>query len=166
MQKACGPACALVVGREARAKKERKELRERRQKLKTLQDYIDDAQKLVNRLVVREDKPKGCISCPDGEVTDSGHYFHRGSKYRTSWLTLSRLNLNGQCRSCNSFKGGGNQHEYRLGYIARYGEEQFRDLEELKRRTDRREIPKPTIEEVKEFIKGIRRALSKQESME
>jgi len=89
-------------------------------------------------------------------VTDCGHFFHRGSKYRTSWLTLDRGNLNGQCRCCNSFKGGGNQYEYRKGYIARYGEKAFLELEEMKRREDRGETPKPTIEEVKAFIEATK----------
>jgi hypothetical protein len=108
---------------------------------------------VINKLVVLEDKPKGCISCADGDVTDAGHFFHRGSKYRTSWLTLDRRNLNGQCRHCNSYKGGGNQYEYRLGYIERYGQEAFTALEDAKRMEDRGEMPRPTTEEVREFIK-------------
>jgi len=87
---------------------------------------------------------------------DSGHYFHRGSKYRTSWLTLDRRNLTGQCRACNSYKGGGNQHGYRNGYIARYGQAAFEELEELQRQEDRGETPKPTIEEVKAFIEATK----------
>lgn len=158
-QKACSLDCAKVVGRreqEARKKREarewRAETRRRKEKAKTLKEVIDDAQKVINRLVVLEDGPKGCISCLEGQVSDAGHYFHRGSKYRTSWLTLSRINLNGQCRHCNSFKGGGNQHEYRAGFIERYGRKRFDELVELKRKADSGELPTPTIEEVKRFI--------------
>jgi len=126
--------------------------RQTRAKLKTRSQWVSEAQAWVNKVVVLEDKPKGCISCDSPLVTDSGHYFHRGSKYRVAKLTLDRRNLTGQCRSCNSFKGGGNQHEYRLGYIARYGQQQFDDLCELKRRTDCGEIPPLTIEECKAVI--------------
>lgn len=160
MQKTCWKMeCAIAAGRrehEARKKREarewRAETRRRKEKIKTLKDHIDDAQKIINKLVVLEDGSKGCISCPDGQVSDAGHYFHRGSKYRTSWLTLSRINLNGQCRACNSFKGGGNQHEYRAGFIERYGQERFDELIELKRKADSGELPIPTIEQVKQFI--------------
>lgn len=144
--------CAQKLASEERAKAWRAETRLRKEKIKTLKDYIDDAQKIINRLVVLEDGPLGCISCKDGQVSDAGHYFHRGSKYRTSWLTLSRINLNGQCRACNSFKGGGNQHEYRNGYIERYGQEQFDELIEMKRKADSGELAIPTIEQVKQFI--------------
>lgn len=138
-----------------KAKRERAELAQRKEEVLTLQEWIDRAQRKINRLVVLEDRPKGCISCATGEVSDAGHYYHRGSKYRTSWLTLSRPNLNGQCRHCNSFTGGGNQDAYRLGFIERYGLEQFEHLEDLKLRTDRKEIARPTIDEVKAFIAEI-----------
>jgi hypothetical protein len=108
-----------------------------------------------------EDKPKGCISCGSAAVTDAGHFFHRGSKYRTSWLTLDRRNLVGQCRSCNSFKGGGNQYQYRLGYIDRYGLDAFEALEEAKRLEDSGETPRPTIDGITEFIKKHREKIRK-----
>lgn len=161
MNIACSVECAQEIAKVVQAAKKRRELRERKQKLKTLEEWIDDAQKVINKLVVLEDKPKGCISCETGEVTDAGHYFHRGSKYRTAWLTLSRINLNGQCRKCNSYTGGGNQHEYRKGYIARYGEAQFEELEELKRQTDSGEVPAPTVEDVKIFIAIAKSAIKR-----
>ena len=138
--------------KQKQAKRKRRELRERKERVLTLQEWINRAQRKVNALVVLEDKGKGCISCDTGIVTDAGHFYHRGSKYRTSWLTLYRINLNGQCRHCNSYAGGGNQDAYRRGFIARYGAERFAALEELKRRADSKELPKPTIEEVKAFI--------------
>lgn len=137
----------------AKARKERvRQDKQRKAKLKTLSEWVSEAQEWTNKVVVLADRPFGCISCKDGEVTDSGHYFHRGSKYRIARLTLDRRNLTGQCRACNSFKGGGNQHEYRLGYIARYGQQQFDDLCELKRLTDCGEIPALTIEDCKAVI--------------
>jgi hypothetical protein len=143
----------------AKERKARKELREYREKSKTLSQVVSDAQVWVNRVVVAEDKPKGCISCETGEVTDAGHYFHRGSKYRTSPLTLDRRNLTGQCRACNSYKGGGNQHEYRLGYIARYGQEAFDDLCDFKAAVDRGEVPSLTREEAKQIMADAKRRL-------
>jgi len=164
LQKPCMKmSCIMEAGRLERELKQKRETREwkaetrrRRQNAMTLQDWIDRAQEYINRFVVLEDRQKGCISCSDGDAMDSGHYFHRGSKYRTSWLTLDRRNLTGQCRACNSYKGGGNQHGYRNGYIARYGQAAFEELEELQRQEDRGETPKPTIEEVKAFIEATK----------
>jgi len=161
----CSDDCAIAYGLEAAQKaadkKRRKEVRQAKDRLKSLSAWVTDAQKWVNRVVVAEDKHKGCISCGSPDVSDAGHYFHRGSKYRTSPLTLDRRNLNGQCRSCNSFKGGGNQHEYRLGYIARYGQEAFNDLCEYKRSVDRGEVPNLTIDECKDRIKQAKARLKK-----
>ena len=138
--------------RESRDKRQRKEHAARKESIKTLQQHVSDAQRWVNRVVVAEDRGKGCISCTSLNITDAGHFFHKGTKYRTAWLTLDRRNLNGQCKECNLFKGGGNQYEYRIGYIARYGLAAFEDLEEFKRSTDRGEIPSITIDECKQAI--------------
>lgn len=151
---------AKAVRQAKKAEKEaRKRYRERRERIKTLKDHVSDTQALVNQVVVLEDRPKGCISCLDGVVTDAGHYFHRGSKYRVSPLTLERANLNGQCRACNGYKGGGNQHEYRLGYIRRYGQEAFDELCGYKDMVDRGEIPKLTVEECKKIQSWARAAI-------
>lgn len=160
-QEVCKPfPCAIELGKHKEAKKREKASREQKRRdkqrleqMKGLAEHVRDTQKLVNKVVVLEDRPKGCISCGSMEVTDSGHYFHRGSKYRVSPLTLDRKNLNGQCRHCNSYKGGGNQHEYRIGMIERYGQKRFDDLCEMKEGVDRGEIPKLTIEECKEIQK-------------
>lgn len=153
----CGVECAMVYARtktqRLRTAKVRRERSELRAKTKTLSEWVRDAQKWVNKVVVLEDKPKGCISCDSPNVTEAGHYFHRGSKYRLARLTLNRFNLNGQCGHCNRWAGGGNQHDYRLGFIARYGEQAFDELCELKRLTDCGEIPPLTIEDCVEIIR-------------
>jgi len=161
----CNVECMADYGHaKALAKKEkdrRAENRQAKERIKTLQQHVTDTQAHVNRVVVAEDKHKGCVSCGVGEVTDAGHYFHKGSKYRTSPLTLDRRNLVGQCRSCNSFKGGGNQHGYRLGYIARYGSEAFDELCAYKESVDRGEVPRMTVEGCKAMAKAAREELKR-----
>ena len=158
----CSPECALAyVRKRTQSQSEAKERalgRERREyskevraKLKTLSEWVTDAQGWVNKVVVAEDKPLGCISCDSPLVTEAGHYFHRGSKYRIARLTLDRRNLNGQCGHCNRWQGG-KQHEYRIGFIARYGEAAFGALCELKRQTDCGEIKSLTIEDCQSEI--------------
>jgi hypothetical protein len=122
-----------------------------RERLKTLSEWVTEAQGWVNKVVVLEDKPKGCISCDSPLVSECGHYFHRGSKYRVAMLTLFRPNLNGQCGHCNRWKGG-MQHEYRLGFIARHGEAAFDELVEFKRLTDCGEVPILTVDDCKRII--------------
>ncbi len=153
----CSAECALAYVRakslratKATEKAQKREAREGkaklRAKLKTLSEWVSEAQMWLNRVVVMEDKPKGCISCDSPLVTECGHYFHRGSVYRVARLTLLRSNLAGQCGHCNRWQGG-KQHEYRLGFIARHGEEAFAELVEFKRLTDCGEIPPLTIED-------------------
>ena len=155
----CSPDCALTVakkrapaGKAKIDKHVRAVNKQDKERLKTRQKWVDDAQRLMNRIVVIEDKPKGCISCFSGnEVTECGHYFHRGTKYRVSPLTLLRENLNGQCHQCNS-KEDGRPHDYMTGFIDRYGKKAFDDLAEYRLSVDRREIPALTIDECKKLI--------------
>ena len=155
----CATQCGLERAGKAKERKERKELREAKERIKTLAQHVTETQAHVNRVVVAEDRYKGCISCGSPNVTDAGHYFHKGSKYRTSPLTLDRRNLTGQCRACNAYKGGGNQHEYRLGYIARYGQEAFDDLCEFKASVDRGKVPSLTVDECRAIAAKYRKRL-------
>lgn len=159
----CGVECLAEHGREKAQKrreaKNREYVRKGREKLKTLAQHVTDTQGDVNRLVVAEDRHKGCISCENGEVSDAGHYFHKGMKYRTSPLTLDRRNLNGQCQKCNRYKGGGSQHDYREGYIKRHGQAAFDELVEYKASVDRGEVPSLTVEECKEIAAKARKRL-------
>ena len=152
----CSIDCAATWGQQKavtqRERAQKTAHRADKERLKTRQRWVDDAQKLMNRIVVIEDKPKGCISCFSGnKVTECGHYFHRGTKYRVSPLTLLRENLNGQCHQCNS-KEDGRPHDYMTGFIDRYGKKAFDDLAEYRLSVDRREIPALTIDECKKLI--------------
>lgn len=162
----CSDSCALVVARKripavkAKLQKEEKRMQKAaKERVKKRSEWVADAQRLLNQIVVIEDGPKGCISCNEGKpVTDCGHYFHRGNKYRVSPLTLLRLNLNGQCTDCNRW-GGGKQHDYMEGFIARYGEAKFLELCEFRRAVDRGEIKPLTIDECKARIVEYRERL-------
>lgn len=150
---------AQAKAAQERRKEGRKQHKEAKEKVKKRTAWVADAQRLLNQIVVLEDGPKGCISCNEGKpVTDCGHYFHRGNKYRVSPLTLLRLNLNGQCELCNRWEGG-KQHDYMEGFIARYGEAKFLELVEFRRKVDCGEIKPLTIEECKARIVEYRERL-------
>lgn len=116
------------MARDIKAKRERKEKAERKAKLKTLRDWLDDAQNIVNKYIRLRDADKPCISC--GTTADvqyaAGHYRSRGS---ASHLRFNHDNLHKQCnRHCNMALSG-NQRNYRTGLIARIGLERVEALE-------------------------------------
>lgn len=131
--------------------------KQRRQKLKvdranaeSLQDVITKAQRDFNKWIRTYDLYHyGCCISTGEEISDAGHLYHRGSKYRTSWLTLMHFNLHGQSAHANRFKGGGDGENFRLGLAARYGQDYLASVDEFKAAEDRGEIPKPTKEEVR-----------------
>jgi hypothetical protein len=141
-----------------RLKAQRKERANKIEELKTLSQLCSAAQKDVNKYIMARDRAAGygCISCGSPDITEAGHYFHAGSKYRCSRLRFDHRNINAQCNSCNQHKGGGNQHEYRLGFIRRYGQEAFDALCETKRKADRRELEPITKTQAREIAKEHR----------
>jgi hypothetical protein len=127
----------------------RRELREGRERLKTLGAMCVDTQKSVNLYVRIRDFGKGCISCDTGAVEDAGHFYPIGSKYRVNRLRFDTRAIHGQCRKCNSYTGGGNVHGYRAGLIRRYGEAFLLELDDLKRSADQGLLEPLTKDEVR-----------------
>ena len=150
LQKSCTkPACAIAAGREQQAKKRKRENQRDRERIKSLTEVFGECQRVANEYVKHRDKGLPCISCGNPQTSDAGHYYHAGSKYRVSLLRLDPRNLNMQCGSCNRFKGGGNAAEYMEGYISRYGQAAFDELQELKLMADRGELPQPSKDDVR-----------------
>ena len=103
-----------------------------REKLKTPNDWRDEAQTAFNAWVRFRDRDKGCISCgamPQnklGGTMDAGHYRSRGSTPNN--LRMHSWNVHAQCTRCNS-QLSGNIVEYRKRLIERIGLEKFEWLE-------------------------------------
>ncbi len=155
LRKAATAECAIKMIHAARAKEavkrekeERKDLRERKMAIKTLATLCSEVQRDINKLIMEIYRDKPCISCGSPNISEAGHFFHAGSKYRTSRFRFDLRNIRPQCGHCNRHAGGGNQHGYRLGYIARHGIQAFEELEEAKRIADRGELLPLTKEEV------------------
>ena len=104
-------------------------------KAKGLQHYLKLTQTVFNKYIRERDKGLGCISCGKhahmmggsglGGVWDAGHFRSVGSAPE---LRFEPKNVNGQCRSCNGFKGG-MPKEYAYGIVERYGQERLDWLE-------------------------------------
>ena len=99
----------------------RKEHREAKERLKTRQDWLKDAQTAFNRWIRARDHGKPCISCGrfHGGQNHAGHYQSIGAHPE---LRFDENNCHLQCQPCNT-QLSGNLIEYRKGLIDRRGVE-------------------------------------------
>ena len=110
----------------------RKDLQEKKEKLKTPSNWRDEAQAAFNAWVRFRDRDKPCISCgrrPEqriGGAFDAGHYRSRGSTPNS--LRMHSWNVHAQCKHCNRDLSG-NVVEYRINLVRRIGIEKVEWLE-------------------------------------
>ena len=166
-QAVCSPACALIDGprhapkaRKALADIERKDIKVRKEKLKSRADHLREAQAAVNEYVRLRDAHLPCISCDStpndndlmtGSRWDAGHYRSVGA---CPELRFEPLNIHRQCVKCNRNLSG-NAVEYRIRLVLRIGAEKVAWLEGM-------HAPcKYTVEEIK-AIKAEYRAKTKE----
>ena len=107
----------------------------------------------VNPRIRERDKGLPCISCgaPWDSSHECGHYRAVGSVWRRSWLRYHPFNLNSQCKGCNRQKSG-NEAEYALGIIERFGSERLEQIGELKRLAQK--SPPLTYDDLQAIKKG------------
>ncbi|WP_289328839.1 recombination protein NinG [Pseudomonas sp. 'CRE Jenny 4'] len=166
-QAVCSPACALIDGprhapkaRKALADIERKDIKVRKEKLKSRADHLREAQAAVNEYVRLRDAHLPCISCDStpndndlmtGSRWDAGHYRSVGA---CPELRFEPLNIHRQCVKCNRNLSG-NSVEYRIRLVQRIGAEKVAWLEGL------HPPCKYTVEEIK-VIKAEYRARTRE----
>jgi hypothetical protein len=155
-QAVCGEiACAIahapanqVRARKALADIERKEIKVRKEKLKSRADHLKDTQIAFNAWVRERDAELPCISCGrhhQGKY-DAGHYRTVGSNPA---LRFEPLNCHRQCSPCNT-QLSGNIVNYRIALVKRIGAEAVEWLE------GPHEPKKYTIEELKAMTADYR----------
>lgn len=147
-QAVCSPACAMIdaprhapKARKAMADIERKDIKVRKEKLKSRADHLKDTQIAFNAWVRERDADQPCISCGrhhQGKY-DAGHYRTVGSNPA---LRFEPLNCHRQCSPCNT-QLSGNIVNYRIALIKRIGAEQVDWLE------GPHEAKRYTVEELK-----------------
>jgi len=118
--KACKDECAIALIARDKDAKHRKVDRERKQALKTRQDWLREAQAAFNTYIRERDRDQPCISCGrfhDGSY-DAGHYRSVGAQ---PGLRFEETNCHKQCVPCNQHKAG-NIVEYRIRLIDRIGQ--------------------------------------------
>ena len=148
-QAVCSPACAVLDApknldraRKSLALVERREIKVRKEKLKSRADHLKDTQQAFNAWIRARDAGQPCISC--GTTADvqycAGHYRTTAAAPE---LRFEPLNVNLQCnRNCNMGKSG-NLLGYRPGLIKKIGIEAVEWLE------GPHEAKKYTVEELK-----------------
>ena len=139
LQVACGPKCALAIvtakrDRERKAidQRERRELKARKEKLKSRGDYVREAQKAFNEFIRWRDRLAGhdCISSGRpldwaSNAVDAGHYRSVGS---APHLRFDERNCHAQTKQENRYLSG-NAVDYRVGLIQRIGLAAVEELE-------------------------------------
>jgi hypothetical protein len=145
-QAVCGEIeCAIAHGKsekgraiagKALAEVGRREIKVRKEKLKTRADHLREAQAALNEYVRLRDAHLPCISCDStpndndlmtGSRWDAGHYRSVGA---CPELRFEPLNIHRQCVKCNRNLSG-NAVEYRIRLVLRIGPEKVAWLEGL-----------------------------------
>lgn len=138
-QAVCSPACAMIDAprnepkvRKALADIERKDIKVRKEKLKSRGDHMREAQQAFNSYIRARDQAAGhpCISSGkpldwSGNAVDAGHYRSVGS---APHLRFDERNCHAQSKQDNRFLSG-NAVDYRIGLIQRIGQEAVDELE-------------------------------------
>ena len=155
-QAVCSPACAMIdaprhepKARKALADIERKDIKVRKEKLKSRADHLKDTQHAFNAWIRARDAGQPCISC--GTTADvqycAGHYRTTAASPE---LRFDPLNVHLQCnRNCNMGKSG-NLLGYRPGLIKKIGIEAVEWLE------GPHEAKKYTVDELKAMTADYR----------
>jgi hypothetical protein len=160
LQVVCSPACAygLVLKNNAKKAKEEskqwnKEVRERRDELKTKSDYEKDLEREINHIVRLLDKGHPCIS--SGRVryiVNAGHYYSVGSNPA---IRYNLYNIFGQSVGDNMYKGG-TPREYEEGLRETFGEGFTEEVKGLKLKYKELHL---SVHELKEKIKIARKCV-------
>lgn len=131
MQSVCSPICASRKVRGDK-KREREEVRQRKEAIKRIPDLIREAQTAFNAYIRIRDAGKPCICCGQplsagevGGMYDCGHYRSTGS---APHLRFDERNAHAQRKQCNRW-GAGRAVDYRIGLIDRIGLEAVEALE-------------------------------------
>ena len=147
-QAVCSPACAILdapknqeKARKSLAQVERREIKVRKEKLKSRAEHLKDTQQAFNAWVRARDAALPCVSCGrhHGGQYHAGHYRTVGANPE---LRFEPLNAWKQCAPCNNHLSG-NLINYRISLLQRIGEEKVAWLE------GPHEAKKYTVEELK-----------------
>ena len=130
----------LIKARAAKEKKQKAEIKKKKEALKTRGDYAKEAQIEFNRFIRMRDYGQNCISCQKPpKKKNAGHYRSVGSSPE---LRFEPLNCHLQCEHCNTYLSS-NAIEYRINLVKKIGQNKVDWLE------GKHDPKKYTIEDLK-----------------
>jgi len=150
-QKYCfNSECVKVWVQTAKQKNWKKEKKELKEKLETVQSLTKKAQTYFNAYIRARDKHKTCVSCdkPLGSKFDAGHYYSAGG---FGSVRFNELNVHGQCVYCNQHLHA-NLLNYQIGIEQRIGGEALIELHEQAHK-----VRKYTRQELRDIIETYKR---------
>lgn len=141
MQKVCSWECAKSIAKVAVEKIEKAKIKVLKEKLKTRNEWLKEAQAAFNAFIRIRDVELPCISCGrhhSGQY-HAGHYLSVGARPS---LRFDEANVHKQCQPCNTHLSG-NIVLYRKSLISKIG------LEEVDRLESANDPAKWSIDEIK-----------------
>jgi hypothetical protein len=136
--------CIKAFVEEVKTKQWKTTKKRMKEDLKTLQDWLKEAQTIFNKYVRLRDSGLNCISCNKPPLKKNcGHYFSSGGH---SNVRFDEDNCHLQCEHCNTFLSG-NLLNYQIGIKKKIGAQKLLELQERAHLTK-----KWTIDELKEII--------------
>jgi hypothetical protein len=137
--------CIKAFVEEVKANQWKTTKKKMKEDLKTLQDWLKEAQTIFNKYIRLRDMGLVCISCQQPpKKRNCGHYFSSGGH---SNVRFDEDNCHLQCEHCNTYLSG-NLLNYQIGIQKRIGAQKLLELQERAHLTK-----KWTIDELKEIIK-------------
>lgn len=145
MQKVCSWVCAKEIAKVAVQKIEKANIKVLKEKLKTRQEWLKEAQAAFNAFIRMRDIELPCISCGRHHTGQyhAGHYLSVGARPN---LRFDEQNCHKQCQPCNTHLSG-NIVLYRKALLVKVGDKEVERLE------SDNTTAKWTIEEIKEIRK-------------
>jgi hypothetical protein len=114
LQVVCSPPCAIAHAEKTRQKREkceqkavRKVDREKKQKLKTWQQWFNEAKEVAQKYARIRDYRLGCVSCskpPNWHGQWHGSHFRPAGNFKA--VALNLWNIHKACSECNNWKSG------------------------------------------------------------
>lgn len=144
--------CVKVWVKSAKQKNWKKEKKELKEQLETVQSLTKKAQTYFNAYIRARDKHKTCVSCdkPLGSKFDAGHYYSAGG---FGSVRFNELNVHGQCVYCNQHLHA-NLLNYQIGIEQRIGGEALIELHE-----QAHQVRKYTRQELRDIIETYKRKI-------
>ena len=123
----CSVGCAVTMAKANSAKTIKKNIKERKQALKSLGQLHKEAQPEFNKYIRLRDKGQPCISCQrhhSGQY-HAGHYRSVGAFPELRYV---EKNVHLQCSVCNTHRSG-NGIDYRINLVKKIGLAAVEELE-------------------------------------